>query len=281
MSRIEVRHVTGYRYPSAVVASYNEARMTPPTTPTQLAIDARITVSPGVRLSRYWDYWGSLTHAFDVHVPHDELVVSATALVEVAPPAVGVGAAITWADLAGEPVADRFFELVVTTPATAADDQLDDVAATVRAGAATPLDAVNDTIERVHEGLAYERGSTSVSTSATEAWRAGRGVCQDFAHVTLSLLRRLGIPSRYVSGYFHPEPEAGIGETVVGESHAWVEAWVGDWYAVDPTNAAPVGESHVLVARGREYGDVTPLKGVYTGAASSTPTVVVEVTRRA
>jgi transglutaminase-like putative cysteine protease len=162
-----------------------------------------------------------------------------------------------------------------------ADGALADVATRLRAEMRTPIDAVHETVAAVRDGLAYEQGSTTVSTSAEEAWRAGRGVCQDFAHVTLAILRLLGIPSRYVSGYFHPEPEAAIGETLVGESHAWVEAWVGDWLAVDPTNGAPVGERHVLIARGREYRDVTPLKGVYTGAASWTPTVVVEVTRRA
>ncbi len=131
----------------------------------------------------------------------------------------------------------------------------------------------------MHDSLSYEKGTTSVSTPAIEAWHAGRGVCQDFVHLSIALLRAMGIPARYVSGYLHPRDDAPIGETIAGESHAWAEAWIGEWFAFDPTNTSMVGERHVLVARGREYGDVTPLKGVYSGAPSSTPTVTVELTR--
>jgi transglutaminase-like putative cysteine protease len=91
----------------------------------------------------------------------------------------------------------------------------------------------------------------------------------------------MGIPARYVSGYFHSEPEAGVGVTVVGESHAWAEAFVGEWRPFDPTNTVPVGERHVVVAAGRDYHDVVPVKGVYSGAPSTVPTVLVELTRRA
>jgi transglutaminase-like putative cysteine protease len=120
-----------------------------------------------------------------------------------------------------------------------------------------------------------------VQTGAQEAWDQGQGVCQDIAHLTVALLREVGLPARYVSGYLHPEPEARPGDTVTGESHAWVEYWTGEWVAADPTNQAPVGECHVVVARGRDYADVPPLKGIYHGAPSSTMDVTVEVTRRA
>jgi transglutaminase-like putative cysteine protease len=90
----------------------------------------------------------------------------------------------------------------------------------------------------------------------------------------------VGVPARYVSGYLHPGgAQAGLGEPVQGESHAWVEAWLGEWWAYDPTNDIPVGERHVLVARGRDYADVPPLKGVYSGGGSQSLGVVVEVTR--
>ena len=95
----------------------------------------------------------------------------------------------------------------------------------------------------------------------------------------MTLLRAAGIPARYVSGYLHPALEPRIGDTVVGESHAWVEAWVGSWMAVDPTNGAPVGDRHVLVGRGRDYKDVSPVRGVYAGPGGSTLRVVVEITR--
>jgi transglutaminase-like putative cysteine protease len=130
-----------------------------------------------------------------------------------------------------------------------------------------------------HETLRYERGATHVRTSSAQARAAGGGVCQDFAHVTLALLRAAGLPARYVSGYLHPAAEAGIGETTTGESHAWVEFWAGAWAAADPTSLAEVGSRHVLLARGRDYADVRPLSGIYSGPAAEHLGVTVEVTR--
>ena len=125
----------------------------------------------------------------------------------------------------------------------------------------------------------YVPGSTGVHTVAKEAWDARAGVCQDLAHLTVGLLRGLGVPARYVSGYLHPAPEAGIGETVTGQSHAWVEWWDGAWTPYDPTNGKPVGVEHVVVARGRDYWDVPPHKGVYAGPGGTSLSVEVDVTR--
>jgi transglutaminase-like putative cysteine protease len=124
-------------------------------------------------------------------------------------------------------------------------------------------------------------GATGVRTDAQEAWDKGQGVCQDMAHVTVALLRATGLPARYVSGYLHPDTKAKPGSTAVGQSHAWVEYWAGSWTALDPTSGAPVGERHVVVARGRDYADVPPLKGIYHGPPESAMTVTVEVTRLA
>jgi transglutaminase-like putative cysteine protease len=124
-------------------------------------------------------------------------------------------------------------------------------------------------------------GATGVRTNAQEAWDQGQGVCQDLAHVTVALLRAAGLPARYVSGYLHADPSAQPGETAVGESHAWVEYWTGSWHACDPTTNAPVRERHVVVARGRDYADIPPLKGICHGAPASALTVTVEVTRLA
>jgi transglutaminase-like putative cysteine protease len=107
-----------------------------------------------------------------------------------------------------------------------------------------------------------------VRTSSAEARAAGNGVCQDFAHVTLALLRAAGLPARYVSGYLHPALEAEVGETTAGESHGWVGFWPGDWLAVDPTSLAEVSTRHVLLARGHDYADVRPLSGIYSGPAA-------------
>ena len=120
--------------------------------------------------------------------------------------------------------------------------------------------------------------ATGVTTTAAQAWEIGAGVCQDYSHTLLSILRGLGIPARYVSGYLHDEEEQ-QGRTVVGESHAWVEAWNGGWEAWDPTNDRSVGSAHVVVAKGRDYADVPPLKGIYAGGLSESLGVSVEITQ--
>jgi transglutaminase-like putative cysteine protease len=125
----------------------------------------------------------------------------------------------------------------------------------------------------------YEPGSTGVRTSAQEAWSLRKGVCQDIAHLSVGMLRSVGIPARYVSGYLYPKADAEVGQAVAGQSHAWIEWWAGEWTAFDPTNGSLAGPRHVLVARGRDYADVTPLKGVYHGAPSTGLGVTVEITR--
>jgi transglutaminase-like putative cysteine protease len=118
----------------------------------------------------------------------------------------------------------------------------------------------------VSERVEYVPGSTGVQNSAQEAWDQGAGVCQDIAHLTVGLMREVDIPARYVSGYVYPQPDAQPGDEIAGQSHAWIGYWIGEWMAYDPTNRAPVGEHHVVVAMGRDYSDVPPLKGIYNGA---------------
>jgi len=279
--RIDITHTTGYRYGNDVVASYNEARLTPQSTADQVTIAGRFDVEPAARVSRYWDYWGTLVHAFDVHVPHTQLLVTSSSSVETASGPSPIPTGTRWSDVEDGDVVDRFYDYLAPSASVVADDDLSAVATELRGTAATPADGVSAVAGWVADQLAYEQGQTNVSTSALEAWRAGRGVCQDFVHLSLALLRAMGVPARYVSGYLHPDPDADLGTAVVGESHAWAEAWLGEWHPLDPTNGAAVGERHVLVGRGRDYNDVAPLKGIYTGAPAATPTVTVELTRRA
>jgi transglutaminase-like putative cysteine protease len=132
----------------------------------------------------------------------------------------------------------------------------------------------------VHDSMTYEPGSTGVQTSAAEAWSARRGVCQDYAHLVIGALRHVGIPARYVSGYLHPLSDAALGEPVVGESHAWVEWWLGEWVGHDPTNSTFVRDQHVTIGCGREYADVPPIKGVVAGTPLRTDlSVEVQITR--
>ena len=125
------------------------------------------------------------------------------------------------------------------------------------------------------------RGTTGVHTGAVEAWEARTGVCQDFAHLTLLLVREMGVPARYVSGYLLPSAATEIRQTVRGESHAWIEAWTGGWWGYDPTNDIEIGHRHVWVAVGRDYADVPPLKGIYSGGEAAALDVTVDMTRLA
>lgn len=276
--RIGIRHVTGYRYKNEVSSSYNEARITPLSTPRQLCLEARVEVSPSVRPRRYWDYWGTCVDSFDLHVPHTELVVTGTSVVETATPERPVRG-VTWDALRTPGTADRHAELLATTAYTPSDERLCEVARELAAKSPTPSAAALQACTWVRDQLAYQPGSTSVSSSGLEALDHGAGVCQDFAHLSLGLLRTMGIPARYVSGYLHPFPDADVGQTINGQSHAWVEWWDGDWRPFDPTNGVPAGERHVVVGRGRDYADVTPLKGLFKGGPAESLGVEVELTR--
>lgn len=279
--RLSVTHTTRLTYQGEVIASFNEARMTPLSTSGQLMLRHELSVSPVARLQRYPDYWGTAVEAFDVHIPHHTLTVVSTSVVDTVErwhQAPGV----SWAQMRADDVADRwceFMELGAIVDDASQDPAREDVLASLR-HAPTPRAAIGLAIEAVRDRIAYTPGVTHVHTTAAQAWAEGRGVCQDFSHTTLSLLRSVGIPARYVSGYIHTE-DADIGVPGLGESHAWIEAWNGGWEAHDPTNGRSVGPAHVLVARGRDYRDVSPLTGIYAGPLSQDPEVVVEVTRMA
>ncbi|GIF64719.1 hypothetical protein Ais01nite_27540 [Asanoa ishikariensis] len=277
--RLEISHETGFSYDGRVGASYNEARMTPRDEPHQAVLDARVTVRPAASTHRYVDYWGTVVTVFDVHTPHERLAVTASATVETLPPG-DLLANASWADLAEPDTVDRWHELLLPTPRTALDEELTALAEGLRGDHRTPHAAALAACEQVRAEVAYVTGSTGVQTDAVQAWRQRSGVCQDLSHLSVGLLRAMGVPARYVSGYLHPTPDAPVGETVVGQSHAWVEWWAGRWVGFDPTNGVPIGERHVSVGRGREYGDVPPLKGVYAGPPNTGQGVEVKITRR-
>ena len=275
---MRIRHRTGFSYAGAVSSSYNEARMIPQSEARQTTLDAHVEVWPPARTQRYRDYWGSQVFAFDVQVPHAVLTVTATATVDTRPaPPPDEGAA--WGSLQTDAVRDRWCEYLLATDLTTVDDELAATAAELRGRADRPMECGLAVASYVREQVTYLPGSTGVHTSALQAWQQRSGVCQDISHLTLGLLRAAGIPARYVSGYLHPDPKAEIGALVVGQSHAWVEWWSGEWNAFDPTNGVPVSAHHVVVGRGRDYGDVPPLKGVYSGPAGTAQGVEVEIVR--
>lgn len=278
--RLQITHTTHYRYDRPVYQSYNEARLEPRSDRHQAVLSSRVEVEPATRVVRHVDYWGSVVHHFDLQHAHQELSVVGRAVVETATELPELGDA-TWAEMDDPANRDKFEELLVPTGAVAWDDELAAVAAELRAAAATPAAATTAAAEWVHDRLEYRRGSTGVQTTAAEVLVAGAGVCQDFAHVNLALLRAMGIPAWYVSGYLHPDEDANVDEPIVGESHAWVAAFTGTVCPIDPTSLKPVSERHVRVAAGRDYHDVSPFRGIYAGRANQHLDVTVELIRKA
>lgn len=275
--RLRIEHRTGYEYSDSVAASYNEARITPRTDARQTVLDHHVYVQPAAYLYEYQDYFGSTVQVFDLHAPHSKLVVTGRTVVETgAETTILETDTVSWDDVGA--VSDQMFEYLTPSEYVPFDHDIAGKAAEFRSES-TPVRAFRAVNEWLSEHLIYERGATNVSTTAPEAFWAARGVCQDFAHLDIALLRSLNIPARYASGYLLGDPDPEVGARTSGESHAWIEAWLGQWYAFDPTNRLPIGSRHVLVARGRDYGDVAPLRGIYRGGAPGELEVEVVITR--
>lgn len=274
--QLRIRHTSGFSYSDGAAASYNEARLTPATTTDQFVLRSRIDVTPTAWSQEYRDYWGTVVTAFEVHDPHDELTVVATSTVETTPHPVEAER-VGWDALPA--VADELCEFLDPSDWTRPAPDLLARLEPLRRAATTPGDYAHAVFGLVHDRLRYLPGATVVTTTAEQAWESGAGVCQDVAHVTLGALRHAGIPARYVGGYLHPRLEPVVGEPVEGESHAWIEYWDGDWRGYDPTNAVEAGARHVVVARGRDYADNPPLRGIYATPGESELFVSVEITR--
>jgi transglutaminase-like putative cysteine protease len=282
MWRLRVVHSTGYAYKSPVTASFNEARLTPRSDSRQNVILNRVETVPATRSYRYVDYWGTAVTAFDLHAPHTELEVTSSSVVETdsAASPKGKQSQASWDDMHSEAVIDRFDEVLSPTHYTPQSKRIRRVGQRI-AKYHDPQEAVIAAADWVRSELDYVPGTTGVHSSGLDALREGKGVCQDFAHLMLILLHSMGIPARYVSGYLHPKRKAVVGDTVDGQSHAWVQAWTGGWWNYDPTNDTAINEQYVSVGVGRDYSDVTPLKGIYSGEGSTDLDVVVEITRLA
>lgn len=273
---LRIRHHTGFHYDGQAKSSYNEARMTPRTHGSQIVSSAQVLVRPIVPQTTYLDYFGTLVTVFDIQEPHHQLEVEATSTVESWDAT--LESPWSWGHLRSDEILDKMDEYLRVTPRTAISGEALELRDTWRK--ATDIhDCVAAVAEHVREQIRYVPGATTVSATAQEAWSRREGVCQDIAHVTIGVLRSLGIAARYVSGYLYPSRDPEVGETVAGQSHAWVEYFSGTWTAIDPTNGVRQTAHHIVVGYGRDYDDVAPLKGIYQGPASSGLGVVVEMTR--
>lgn len=279
MKRLRIMHRTGFSYAGEVTASYNEARMLPVSADGQFVLHSQLDISPVSSKHSYVDYWGTRVSSFEILTPHRELVLTATSLVEVRDREHSV-TTTGWDDLPTLAAARvEYIEQLSQTRLTAPPEEVAELAARIAADSAGPCAAAEAICQAVGEAMEYMHGVTGVHSTGAEAWAERKGVCQDITHVALGALRSVGIPARYVSGYLHPKPNAIVGETVTGESHAWIEWFCGEWHGWDPTNLIPIGDRHVIVGRGRDYTDVSPLRGVYAGPFRSNLFVKVEITR--
>lgn len=276
--QLRVTHRTGFVYEGMASASYNEARMTPLTTNEQIVLRTRLEVSPSPWTYAYSDYWGTQVTAFEVHEQHQELTVASTSTVVVdrqpSEPA-GVG----WEAVADPDLRDRHCEYLEQSARVEPGAELRTLVGGLREQAATPGDFARAVCDLIHGEVRYVTGSTEVTTTARDAWQARSGVCQDMTHLALGCLRSAGVPARYVSGYLHPVADPQVGEVVRGESHSWVEWWDGEWIGYDVANAIVPNDRHIVVGRGRDYDDTAPLRGIFSGVATSQMFVEVEITR--
>ena len=281
MMRLRIEHATGFAYPGEVGASYNEARMLPSSTDSQFVLSAQLEIDPSTSVNHYTDYFGTRVAAFDVLAGHEALDITARSLVEVRPRPIDF-TETTWDRLARENARSiATVEMLGQSARTKPHKEVAEIARSIAAQHDDPGRAAHAIAAAVGDAVEYMPGVTGVHSTAAEAWAERKGVCQDITHITLGALRSVGIPARYVSGYFHPRANAEVGVPVAGESHAWVEWFSGSWQGFDPTNGLEIGDRHVLVGRGRDYNDVPPLRGVYAGPFKSQLHVKVTITREA
>lgn len=269
---LALRYVTTFTYDTEVSESHNSLRASPAQTPHQRLLRYEVDVSPTSRIVSYHDYWGTRVDSFGVVGKHSRLTVAADAEVETSSPT-SPGNGGPWRDAAYR---DEFHEYLTPTPHATWTDRIAGWAADAVHRCTTVTEAAAAIQAAVGAQLDYEPGATVVGTSVEEVFAHGRGVCQDYAHLALAAFRSLGLPARYVSGYLYAaDSSSGDSPTDDDEievsTHAWVEVHVPDhgWWGLDPTNQLVVGERHVKIGHGRDYEDVTPLRGVYHGAAES------------
>ena len=275
-----VKHLTTFRYEPAVRESVMEVRMQPRTDFRQRCLSFSLDVSPRSHMMTYRDFYGNAVHHFDIPEKHNVIELNAQAIVDVLPARdVAHGAPDNWSELDTRIEESDYWEMLLPSHFAHPTDLLEKLAADlelIRRG--NPYELLSEVNNKLYEMFEYVPNSTEVDSPIDDALRSRRGVCQDFAHIMISLVRQLKIPCRYVSGYLYHEDKS-MDRSPAGATHAWVEAYLGDlgWVAFDPTNNLIGCDRHVRVAVGRDYADVPPTRGVYKGEAESELSVLVTV----
>lgn len=291
--QLHIIHETHYRYSAPVVLSQQLLHLTPRTLPWQTCERHRISVEPAAgEMAEREDYYGNRTVHLLIAAPHESLAVRAESEVTVTPRARERRSApkVAWEtvrerlhSLEGRPLAEPA-EFLYESPHIERLRELTDYALKSFPARRGMLDAATDLARRIHKDFAFDRTATSVSTPLKQVLKDRRGVCQDFAHLMIGCLRAIGLAACYVSGYILTAPPPGRPRLVGADaSHAWVSVFCGEragWVDIDPTNNCIVGDAHVTLAWGRDFGDVTPMRGVILGGGSQSLAVRVTVTPR-
>jgi len=281
--RLDISNRTLYRFDDVVRESQNEVRTCPTSDGRQHLIAYRLSLAPACRSLAFYDYWGTRVDAFGIREPHISMEIVAEAAVETSE-AEPQPAPSPWDGLDEPGFRDLHLEYLERTPHADWGDRVAEAGMEARVA-----DDLVATVVGVHdlvrERMNYETGSTHIGINVEKVLSDGHGVCQDFAHLSVSICRSLGIPARYVSGYlFTASDDTGDdvdGDVVDVETHAWFEAAIPGqgWMAMDPTNGHAVGPRHVKIGHGRDYDDVPPLRGSVSGEAGTEVETSVEIRR--
>ena len=281
-----IRYLSEYRYDAPVTDNLNALRVKPATTSSQRCDEFHTRIEPEARVSRHLDYFGTEVLEFGIPTAHRELAIDVRTRVvtsEPARPAPG-----SWESLQSASYLDAAGEFALPWQDQPALGGLGDLQGELDADG--PLATLERLCELIPDRFDYRPGATYVGSTVSDLLRAGAGVCQDYVHLALILLRRAGIAARYVSGYLWAAPEDGGADSLEVDTHAWLEALLpGDssppshgepiWVGADPTNRRLAGETHVKIGHGRFYADVPPVKGLYLGGASTDLTAAVTMSR--
>ncbi|MCE9599199.1 MAG: transglutaminase family protein [Spirochaetia bacterium] len=291
MVRYRIIHRTTYQYAEEVSLCHNEAQMTPRATEFQSVRDSRIVVSPQPNVSmERSDYFGNRSYYFAVQSPHNVLEILSESTVELSPRTGPSGNnpilpnSATWEEVRDRLRGPEFwniYEYITDSSHARSSRALREYAEVSFTPGRPILLAVWDFTQRIHTDFKYEPGSTSVATRSEEVLKMRRGVCQDFTHLAISCMRSLGLAARYVSGYIESAPTAGPRLQGADASHAWFAAFVPGlgWFDFDPTNRNMPADQHITVSYGRDYADITPVKGIVFGGGKSVCKVAVDVLR--
>lgn len=278
-----IRHLTSYAYDGPVSDNLNALRVRPATTSGQRCDEFHVRIDPETRVSRHIDYFGTEVLEFGVPTAHEHLTIDVRARVVTSAPADPPEG--PWNALTSAGYKEAGGEFLLPWQDEGLNGRLDDLEAAMRA--TTPLATLRLLSQLVPDRFEYRRGATYVGSTVGDLLDIGAGVCQDFVHLALVLLRRQGIAARYVSGYLWAAPEDGGSDSLEVDTHAWLEALMpgtdgrGEpvWVGADPTNRRLAGETHVKIGHGRFYADVPPVKGVYRGPARSDLDAAVTMSR--